>query len=278
MTDKILYQIVKDEAWDKFATPRFVKALPDVPIKHRYKVSICTNCMNRAGDLEQTLHQNILDNIGYLPNVEFIVLNYNSQDHLDELIKDTLWMYIESGLLTYYKTVEPQYYSMTHSRNITFKLATGDIVTNVDADHFTNKGFAQYLNMLANQRTEKVVFVKSRQKNRGRLGFFKHEFVDLLGGYNEDIQGYGYDDADLLHRATALGFVAVRFGGQFCRITLNHRRHPSDNYEVTDWRYTQRRNTLISLLSMAAGYYKANNGRHWGKAKLTKNFKEEIEI
>ena len=90
--------------------------------------------------------------------------------------------------------------------------------------------------------------------------------------------GYGYDDADLLQRATMFGFVAIKFGGQFMRITDNHIRHPTGNYENTNWKYTQRRNTLISLLSIAGGYWKANRGRHWGRANLIKNFVEEVKI
>lgn len=279
MSDGILRQIVKDEAWEKFASPQYMSISDPFsePIKTYYKISICTTCMGRLADIKQTYIQNIKDNEGY-PKIEFVLLDYNSRDGLGDWVKSNLMEYIDRGIVNYYRTTEPEYYSMTHSRNIAFKVATGDIVNNVDADHFTNKDFAAYVNMIANRRSSQVAFVKSTQKNRGRLGFFKNEFRDVLGGYNEDIMGYGYDDADLLHRATMFGFIAVKFGGEFMRITDDHERHPTGNYENTNWKYTQRRNTLISLLSIAGGYHKANRGRHWGKAKLMKNFVEEISI
>jgi hypothetical protein len=275
--DDILYQIVKEECWKKLTHVDFQTGPFKAEVKRKHKVSICTTSMNRTGDLKQTYRQNIEDNLEY-GNVEFVLLDYNSKDGLGAWVRSELMEYIDAGILNYYRTSEPEYYSMTHSRNIAFRVATGDIVNNVDGDHWTNKGFAEYVNMLAANFPHKAVFVKSKQKNRGRLGLYKVEWEKLLGGYNEDIMGYGYDDADLLHRAVALGFTVIRYGGQFCTITPDHTRHPVANYEHKDWRWTQRRNTLISLLSMVAGYYKANKGRHWGKAKLVKNFSEELEI
>ena len=275
--DNLLYRIVKEEAWEKFASIEYRAEASRDKVERDYKISICTTCMGRLSCVQQTLEKNIKDNSDY-DNIEFVLLDYNSKDGLAAWVRSSMMEYVEKGVLNYYRTNEPEFYSMTHSRNIAFKIATGDIVNNVDADHFTNKGFATYVNILANNYPEKAVFVKSKQKNRGRLGFFKKEFIELLGGYNEDIEDYGYDDADLLHRAAALGFVAVRYGGKFCTITPDHVRHPTGNYKNRDWRYTQRRNTLISLLTIAGGYYRANRRRHWGKAKLVKNFAEEIEI
>ena len=62
------------------------------------------------------------------------------------------------------------------------------------------------------------------------------------------------------------------------RITEDHRRHPTGNYKIKDWRYTQRRNSLISLLNLYHQRYTANENHHWGKAHLIKNFSEEIDV
>src|SRR5258708_30050005 len=47
------------------------------------KISICTVCMNRTAQLAQTLPVNIIDNINH-PNIEFIILDYNSKDGRSE--------------------------------------------------------------------------------------------------------------------------------------------------------------------------------------------------
>ena len=277
MVDKLFAEILKDDVWD-FVPRRFDRGPYEQPVEKRYKISICTTCMNRAGDLEQTFLENIKSNIDYGEDkIEFVLLNYGSMDHLDEWARDVLPPFIKQGVVNYYHTKEPRFYSMTHSRNIAFRLAAGEIVNSVDGDHFTNDGFVEYVNMLANQGIKHPVFLKSKQKNRGRLGFFKTDFL-WLGGYDEGIEGYGFDDVDLLHRALLSGFTDMFYGGQFFRHVEDHRRHPVDNYQQKDWKYQQRKNTLISLLNCKYEKYQANQNKNWGSAKLTKNFTETIEI
>lgn len=251
--DKFLYKIVPKEIWDKY-TVQYTDIIPVSEKKHFYKISICTNCMDRTSDLKQTYEQNILDNIDY-PNIEFVLLNYNSKDDMDEWAKSSLKSYIDCGVLKYYSTDEPKYYNMSDSRNRTNLLATGDIINNVDADQYTNKGFAFRINDIAHTiNTQNIVFVKSKQKNRGRVGMFKQKFIEL-GGY-ADFQDYGYEDEDLILRAYHSGCIVVKFGGEFMRITEDHKRRNLNNYKEKDWRFTQRRNALISLLGLSMKRYK----------------------
>ena len=277
MGDSVLGDLIKEEAYKDAFKISYTKWEPPKEIKKINRISICTTCMGRCSDIKQTYIKNIEDNKDY-PKIEFVLLNYNSQDDLDQYVKANLMVYIEKRILNYYKTIEPKYYSMTKSRNINIRVARGDIVNNVDADHFIHKGFAEQINKIANVFPERVVFCKSKYKNRGRVGLYRKEAIKLLGGYDEIIEGYGFDDHNLVSRAVKLGFKAVKFGGDFCDITEDHRRHPIDNYENKDWKYTQRKNTLISLLNIKLERYQANRKQHWGKAHLLKNFKEEIDI
>lgn len=238
-------------------------------IKQFYKISICTNSMDRAYQLKETYVKNIEDNIDY-KNIEWVLLNYGSKDNIDDWVKKTLMHYIGKGTVSYYQT-SAKYYSMSHSRNIVFKLATGDIVLNVDADHFVNKGFAAKINEIANYAKEKVVFVKGRRRNRGRLGMFKKDFL-TLGGYDEDLIGYGFDDKDLLLRAFHSGFKIIPFGSEYCELVEDHKPHSGGRYQYSNWRYTQDRNAILSLLNLTRNRYVANEGRFWGSAKVFKNF------
>ena len=290
MADSLLLSILRDD-WHDFIPRTFHRGPYKKPVTKQYKISFCTNCMGRTDDLKQTYLQNIEDNKEY-PNVEFVLLNYNSKDDMDKWAKKNLKDYVKAGLVNYYHTKEPKYYSMTHSRNVAFKLAQGDIVHNIDADHYTNcahglplkfqndppdMSFAEFLNLMANQHHKRSVFLKSKQKNRGRLGFFKKEFL-WLNGYNEEIEDYGHDDCDLLDRALLAGFTAFFSGGKFFSHTDDHTRHPTDNYKCKDWKYTQRKNTLISILNLKYNRIQANQDIHWGKAKLLKNWNEVVEI
>jgi len=248
------------------------------PVTKNYKISICTTCMDRLKDLKVTLPQNIKDNLEY-PNVEFVVIDYGSKiDDIGGWIKSEMMEYIEKGILVFIRTDEPKYFEMGHSRNIAFQAASGDIVNNVDADGFTNRGFVIYINKLANQLSEKVIFAKSRQLLRGRQGYYKKEFIDLLGGYNEDLRHYGSDDVDLMNRAWELGFTMMSFqkGGNFSRGTSDHKKHQEGNYPEAWWQ-SEGRNRFISYSNLLLGRFKANEEKVWGKAKLVKNFTEEIE-
>jgi hypothetical protein len=277
MPDKLFQEILRDDVWD-CVPRRFNRGPYEKPVKRNYKISICTTCMGRTADLKQTFFCNVDAALGYEKSkVEFVLLNYNSGDDMDDWARDRLPPLIRAGIVNYYHTTEPAHYSMTHSRNIAFKLATGDIVNSVDADHYTKQGFVQYINLLANQGIDKPIFLKSKQKNRGRLGFWKKHFM-WLGGYDEGIEGYGFDDVDLLHRALCSGFTCLFFGGRFFAHTDDHCRHPTENYTHTDWKYQQRKNTLISLLNLKYKRYRANKGHRWGKATLMKNFTEKVKI
>jgi len=248
------------------------------------KISFCITCMNRLDDLMITLPANIHANASY-PDCEFVLLDYNSSDGLGEWIRRKMKRHIESGKLIYYRTDEPKYYSMSHSRNVAFKVATGDIVNNVDADNFTFDGapcsmcFAEWLNEQAQLHPEKTVFAKTKQITimHGRIGFHKAEFINDLGGYDEGFDGYGHDDQDIVERALGLGFNIVKWGSlYFYRIQT-----PPDKKNVNlkdDWDETRRRNRELSGRNLLSGRFKANEGRQWGKAVLTKNFKEEVVL
>lgn len=261
-TIKRLANLVPITAWDKYAKINYVPLPAHKEPKKYYNISICTTCMDRLEDLKQTYIKNIEDNKDY-PNIEFVLLNYNSHDDLDTWVYRELDPYDKTGIFCYYHVDWPKYYSMAHSRNVAFKLATGDIVCSVDGDHFINKGFAAKINELANTLGPKTIFVKSEQKNRGRIAMFKKDFLDI-GGYDEEIKDYGFEDRDLLYRASALGFKVVKYGGEYFNLTSDHRRHPVSNYVNKEWKYTQERNALVSLYNLYRKKYIANQNKPWG--------------
>jgi hypothetical protein len=248
------------------------------------KISFCTTCMNRLDDLRITLPANIQANASY-PNCEFVLLDYNSTDGLAEWISRKMKHHIESGKLIYYRTDEPKYYSMSHSRNVAFRLASGDIVNNIDADNFTFDGapcsicFAAWLNEQAILHPAKTVFAKTKQVTimHGRVGFYKNEFINDLGGYDEDFEGYGHDDQDIVQRALGLGFKIVKWGSSYFYRIQTPPVKKNENL-LNDWDETRRKNRELSYRNIESGRFQANKSRQWGKAEVTKNFKETIVL
>ena len=225
----------------------------------------------------RTLPANLEDNAAY-GALEFVLLDYNSPDGLGRIVQDSWMPWIESGRLTYARTTEPQWYSMSHSRNVAFRLARGEIVCNVDADNWTGAGFAAELNRLANLHPERAVFTKGRRLLRGRIAFFKQEWEDLLGGYDEELLGYGHDDRDLVARAEALSFHAAYFGGQYVSRLRTPAAERVANMHDKSWKRSEDTNRRLSETKIQAGILKANAGCRWGAARLVKNFTEEIHL
>jgi len=195
------------------------------------KIAFCITCMNRLSHIQQTLVQNMEDN--WLPDdVEFILLDYNSTDGLEEWVK-TLQKYIDLGILHYYRTEAPKLYHRSHSRNIAFRLSTAEIVCNLDADNFLGFGFAEYIiNKFA--ETEDKIFITSNFRTRnvyGRFCAYRSDFMHIRG-YNESLTGYGAEDADLFNRLIRSGLkINIFYGEDFYKfVEHSYKERVSQEY------------------------------------------------
>lgn len=244
------------------------------------KVSLCTTCKNRLHHLEQTLPYNIEAN----KQAEFILVDYYSTDGLCEWIRDNLKTEINTGKLTYYRLSKPtDYFCLSHAINIGFKKATGDIVCNIDADNFTGNNFDIHLLEIFNR--EKIIAESvSGYGLTGRKAYWRKEFIDILGGYDEDFRyGWGYDEIDIRTRAYALGFVSVKFDvnkeGSYIHhgdnerminsIYLKEKKNIEDKFGI--WNSNEIHKTF-SDVKIKHGFLKANLYKELGEADLIKNF------
>lgn len=168
-----------------------------------FKISFCTVTMNRLHHVKRTLIRNILDNEKY-SELEFILVNYNSTDEIDRYVNKNLLEFMSSGILSYYKTLTPQYFHRSHSRNLAFKLSSGEIICNVDADNYLGKGFAMFVNKFFNHNEAAFLIVNEPSDAVGRICVKKTDFIKV-GGYNEKMANYGCEDIDLIERLKRLG-------------------------------------------------------------------------
>lgn len=190
-------------------TPKKDKKLPPeiYNCAEYLKISYCTTCMGRTSHLKKTYIRNILDNIDY-PDIEFILVNYNSADDMDEWVKEHLSDYIEKGVVIYYKTSDPETFHMSKAKNLSHRLASGPIMVNLDADNFIGKDNAYFINYYYKKHGMKSILRFSKGDFRyfdtcGRIALSKESFIEL-GGYREDLLPYGEEDLDLIKRAEAL--------------------------------------------------------------------------
>lgn len=165
--------------------------------------------MNRLHHIKETLPKNIKDNLDY-KNVEFILLDYGSSDGLQEWVLKAMSVEINKGILKYYNFPNVEYFDRSHSRNLAFKLATGDVLCNVDADNYTGKGFAKYVNEKFSYNSN--IYLVADTKKRfyflrnafGRFCISKQDFEEL-GGLDEEMKSYGSETVDLYNRLDQKG-------------------------------------------------------------------------
>jgi glycosyltransferase involved in cell wall biosynthesis len=246
-------------------------------------ISVCTTCMNRLDDIMQTLPQNLEDNTYYGP-AEFILLDYGSSDGLGDWVKASLPRYIESGRLAYYRT-EQDRFRPNHSRNVTFRLARGEVVVNVDADNFTHFGFLDRLNQCASAASSRLLMVPQsflapdidRFYLRGRFAVYREDLTSL-GGFDESLDNsYSHDDVSFVLRAVLSGFNTVRFEDRFVAdrletpLPLRTAMFANKNLyrgKLLNERITKQKLSRCELM--------ANKRIAWGATDLVKNFSEIV--
>lgn len=178
-----------------------------------HKISFCTVCMNRLHHLKQTLLTNIADNEDY-PELEFVILDYNAVDGLENWMKENVDSFIRSGRVVYYKTTDPRPFTHSHTKNIVFRLCKGQIICNINADHYTGKKFARFVNDCFSKEPRIVIttidFFNSRSNYSlpndvlGKVCVTKYDFINI-NGFDENIVNYGYEDSDLVNRLEMSG-------------------------------------------------------------------------
>jgi hypothetical protein len=255
------------------------------------KVSIVTTCMGRLHHLRETMPRNWYDAMHDAEaakskqdlTFEFVLVNYNSPDGMDKWVEQEYGGSngpIAGGYVVHVHEQSATEYSMTRSRNIGFKVATGDVVVQVDCDNFIKKGFVARCAEIARTTVGPVVMFRANHRLRGRLGFRRQEFIDLLGGYDERFTGYGHDDRDLFERAKALGFTPVTYGGNLSQFEcLDHPAADSIRFMAQKKRrHTEHLNKGLHAEAMAAKRYKANQGVQWGSGKVLVNFERWVNL
>jgi GT2 family glycosyltransferase len=172
-------------------------------------ISICSVSMNRSHHVRETLPANIAENSDY-PSIEFVLLDYNSTDGLEDWVRSKMMGHIEKGVLKYYRTDEPEYFNVSHAKNMVTNLCSGRIICNVDADNYAGCGYASWVySVFSGKENRSLVttiqngFIKFRDQG-GKLAFYSDSFKKVRG-YDEDMIGYGFEDVDLVYRLEGAG-------------------------------------------------------------------------
>jgi hypothetical protein len=177
------------------------------------KISLCTVSMNRLSHVRETLPANVHENI-HFPNIEFVLLDYNSSDGLEAWVRSNMMGHIESGILKYYRTSEPKYFDMSHSKNMVCRISSGDIICMIDGDNYAGLNYAAWVYSVFSKYGNNSVLSAFGEHGLehpdmgGKLAFHRDRFA-AVRGFDEAFLGYGVEDRDLVDRLEKAGGTPV---------------------------------------------------------------------
>ncbi|WP_126244186.1 glycosyltransferase family 2 protein [Chitinophaga rhizosphaerae] len=194
-----------------------------------YKITFCIICMNRLGHLQQTLQRNLADNPPN-ENVELLLLNYNSKDAMEPWVRENFQRELAGGHFVHFKTPDPAVFDHSHSKNLAFKLARGEIVCNINADVFMGPGLASHVLEAFARHPESFLHPQPGLRfGAGAAGIIcvrKSDFLKVEG-FDERMKIYGWEDVDFQNRLAHAGIQRLHITDErFC----NAMDHP-DKYD-----------------------------------------------
>jgi len=245
-------------------------------------ITLATCCRNRTEHLKQTLPCNLKDN----PQdyVRFLLVNYNSQDDMDEWVRSELMQFIPSGKLMYVHEKTADRFKHAHARNLAVRCCQTDVFCNLDADNYTGPGFGQWLRKFYLDQT-KAAFTAYGGRCRGapsgdmfgRISFQTKALL-ALGGYNEDLNVWGVEDWDVIYRALQAGYAQGEYPTEFDTKAIHH----SNKSRVVGTGQDSPRKTMEKTAKILLGKYsmqqQPNAKGQWGKAHVTVNWEKEVEL
>ena len=188
-------------------------------------VVFCTTCKGRTNHIERTLPKNLRDN----PGTKFVLVDYNSQDHLSTYLAEKHMEDMIFGQLVVYSYRGEHPFRMAHAKNMAHRcgmLEGADILVNLDADNYAGLGFADYV---AEQCTGDSFLWARMVKDgdgrlpkgiSGRIAVSRHAFLNA-GGYDEKYETWSPDDKDFTARLRRLGYEPREIDPRFLQAILH---------------------------------------------------------
>lgn len=236
------------------------------------KISFCTTCMDRLFHLRDTYLRNI-ESASSHPDVEFVLLDYNSSDDLGDWVEENLSQHLESGRVKFYQTKEPKYWVASHAKNIAHKMATGDILVNLDCDILIPPGFAEYVESAFSQGRRIVMAFESEDSNgnhgcAGLIAATKEDFYSV-NGYDESIHlGWGYDDMNYQFRVRMKNDLYLFTPPRLCLCIPHGNEVRTANCQLKEIETTKDLSFFICEDSAHTKEYVANRSCEWGLATI----------
>lgn len=249
---------------------------------HIPRLSFCITCKNRFHQIRETLPINLSDNFYFQDLIEFVVVDFGSNDGLADWVLNSFTNELDSGYLAYFFTDELPFWHASIAKNTAHYLASNELLVNLDCDNYTGrfggkyviKNFIKYgLNIVHHQFSQCY-----GDGTYGRIGLTK-TFFEQLGGYDESFEPMGFQDVDLILRAQQIGLTYINeYKPQYTTAIVNSKEDKIKNCNKSmSYDEMNSRNYERSVQNIENGKFTANDGRY-GIRKNIFNHKEKERL
>ncbi|MEJ5052793.1 glycosyltransferase [Sphingobacterium sp. MYb382] len=245
------------------------------------KLSFCITCKNRINQIKRTLPKNLADNYSMKHKIDFVLIDFDSTDGLQDWLINNFEKEINEGYLKYYWTDQLPEWHLSIAKNTAHILAKGDILVNLDCDNYTGKNGGKFvLEHMLKYGIESIIFHQFSNTfgdgSCGRIAVSRKNFLSI-GGYNEDFHPMGYQDIDIIIRLMIKGLNYIHVGTKkYNRAIPNIKEKGLENSSSKlTWGEMNTSNFILSRHNITTGNLIANaNKPHIGIIKGIFSFKE----
>ncbi len=230
------------------------------------KIAFCTTCMNRLYQLKGVFDANV-EVIRRDVHVEWVILNFGSDDDLDAFIEPRLAQLPQR--FVYAKTVSRSNWHASIAKNIAHRVPAADCLFNLDCDNFIGSSYEDIRRYWAyGFRVFHCWSGVYRDGTCGRIGIERSLFRDL-GGYDESMAPMGFQDRDLIYRASRAGFPVAHIPA-IGEVAIRNDKAEGIRYceSSSDWCDMDRSNMALSRYNVVNNRVVSNCGYSWGEAMI----------
>ena len=235
------------------------------------KITFAISVLNRTEQIEETLPKNLEDNFIDRDRVEFVLVDFGSNDGFRDWIRfQNFKKYIESGYFKYYETDKMKSWRASIAKNTAIHFATGEVVVTLDCDNYTGMRGGDFILSTFKKNNYDCIMHQfdwnSQGGNFGRIALTKNKFNEL-GGYDQTMLPMGYQDWDLIKRSQALGLKYVNDVNKQYNIAIKNAggkklsiANTSKKHKELGWNEMNRLNKLKSHLNIYSNKLIVNDG------------------
>jgi hypothetical protein len=189
------------------------------------KISYCITSLGRFNQISKTLIPNLRANLRDQDKVEYILVDFNRPDdlQLENFVKKNCSGELKSGYLKYYRTDKQPYWHASTCKNTSHRLASYDILFNLDGDNYIEEGHAiEVLKAHKKGIDEGINLIvhdwsgNYRDGTYGRVAILRKHFTEI-GGFDEEFKAHGYEETDCMERLKIyLNCKVIRLSRRYC--------------------------------------------------------------